>query len=179
MINTLWDNLFRSDRKQKNIATALKNNILFRDLTLGELKLVQNIVHVRHYHSGEPIFQQGDVGVGMYIIVYGSINITVEEISIDGSDSISNFVTRLNEGDFFGEIALVEESGRRTATASAHEDSLVIGFFKPDLLELVNRNPIAGVKILLRLGQVLGTRLAETTAQIKTLKRKIKPNERN
>lgn len=156
----------------------MKNNILFQDLNIRELQLVKNIVNVRNYRTGETIFHQGEIGVGMYIIVSGSVDISIEESNIVGEAPQSNFVTRLSEGDFFGEIALVEEAGRRTATAIAHEETVLIGFFKPDLMEVISRNPDAGVKILMGLGRVLGTRLAETTSMIRVLKKKVKRDER-
>lgn len=161
MDNFFWDNLFKSNRKDSSIISALKNNILFKDLTPLELNLVQNIVNVRQYQKGESVFKYGEAGVGMYLIVSGSIDISLEQ----------RHITKLKDGDFFGEIALVEENGRRTATAEATDETTLIGFFKPDLMEVTNRNPAAGVKILFRLSQVLGTRLLETTALIRTFKR--------
>lgn len=161
MDNFFWENLFKGDRQQNSIVSRIKNNILFKDLNSRELRLVQNIVNVRQYQKNEAIFKYGETGVGMYIIVSGTVDISLE----------NRHITKLKEGDFFGEIALVEENGRRTANASAAEEAVLIGFFKPDLMEITNRNPSAGVKILLRLSQVLGTRLLETTALIRTLKR--------
>ncbi len=161
MDNFFWDNLFKGNRKETTIVSALKNNILFKDLNLHELNILQNIVNVRQYQKGESVFKYGETGVGMYLIVRGAIDISLEQ----------RHITKLREGDFFGEIALVEENGRRTANATAAEETTLIGFFKPDLMEVTNRNPSAGVKILFRLSQVLGTRLLETTALIRTLKR--------
>lgn len=167
MTDYFWDNIFKGDRKEKSIITALKNNILFKDLTTQELQLVQNIVNVRNYQKGEVVFQYGEAGVGMYIIVSGSA-----DISLNGK-----FITKLKEGDFFGEIALVEENGRRTADTISAEESVLIGFFKPDLFEVTSRNPDAGVKILFRLAQVLGTRLLETTTLISNMRRDAKLND--
>ena len=133
-----------------------------------------SFVNVRTYRRGENIFRQGDVGVGMYILISGAVNIYVEDMQVQTSASVSTHVTQLKAGDFFGELALVEDEGKRSATSSAHADSVLIGFFKPDLLEIVQRNPNAGVKILTRLGEVLGTRLRQTTARISEMKKEVK-----
>ncbi len=170
----LWDNFFGVNKAEKSKFQILKENFLFRDLSLVELKLVERIVNVRNFRAGEKVFRQGEVGVGMYIICQGSVNVFTEELDMETQTQKPVFVTRLFAGDFFGELALVEENGRRSATVSAHEDSVLIGFFKPDLLEIVNRNPEAGVKILMQLGEVLGSRLRETTQKISELKRKFK-----
>lgn len=171
MMDYVWENLFRENGKNQSLRQKLKENILFQDLNFNELKLVEKIVNVRNYRPGEPIFKQGEVGVGMYIITTGTVNIYVEELQAQTGATYTTHVTQLKTGDFFGELALVESEGRRSASATAHEETVLIGFFKPDLLEIVERNPSAGVKILMRLGEVLGTRLRQTTARITELKK--------
>ncbi len=75
----------------------------------------------------------------MYIISRGSVDIIYED----------NRITTLKTDDFFGEIVLVEDRGVRTATAMAKEDTQLIGFFKPDLIQIMNQQPEIGVKNLL------------------------------
>lgn len=173
-MNFLWDNIFRQSQKQNDIRSSLRENILFKDLTDRELRFLENIVHVRQFHAGEPVFRQGDVGVGMYIIVKGRIEIFVSDDSSLLSEGREIFITQLLGGDFFGELSLVEEIGRRTATAVARDESVLIGFFKPDLLEILKRSPVAGIKILSRLAEVLGRRLKETTDKVSDLRRALK-----
>ncbi len=171
MVNYIWDNLFLQKSENRGLRESLKKNILFQDLQFQELKLVQKIINVRHYRPGEIIFKQGEVGVGMYIILSGVVNIYVEELQAQTSAPVTTLVIQLKEGDFCGELALVENEGRRSASASAQEESVLIGFFKPDLIEIIERSPSAGVKILMRLGEVLGARLRQTTARITELKK--------
>jgi CRP-like cAMP-binding protein len=125
---------------------------------------------LRKYRKNEIIFRQEEVGVGMYIIVKGSVNITTE----DSMDHDHILIAKLGPGDFFGELSLVEENGKRSATACAVEETTLIGFFKPDLLEILERNPNAGVKITLRLGEVLGRRLKETNDRVSILEEQLK-----
>ena len=164
-MNLMWENIFKKSRAEYDLDTILSENILFSDLTKRELRFVKNLVHIRNYKPGEPIFKQGEIGVGMYIIINGELDIT-----IDGNDGNAIYVTRLELYDFFGEIALVEDNGRRSANAIAHNDVKLLGFFKPDLQEIIDRNPSTGAKILLRLAQVLGERLKETSNKISNLK---------
>lgn len=170
-MNFIWDNLFRDTGERKGLRESLRQNILFQDLDPLELRLLQRIVNVRSYRAGEPVFKQGEAGVGMYIILSGSVDIITQEIDITTGRSHTSPVTLLKAKDFFGELALVEREGRRSATAIAHENAVLIGFFKPDLIEIIDRNPTAGVKILMRLAEVLGTRLHQTTAKISELKK--------
>jgi CRP/FNR family transcriptional regulator, cyclic AMP receptor protein len=160
-LSIFWENIFKKDRRVWSIQEALKKNVVFKDLNPREINLIQSITHIRNYQAGEAVFKQGEVGVGMYIISKGSVDIIYDD----------NRITTLWEGDFFGELALVEERGVRTATAVAKEDTQVIGFFKPDLISLMNQTPETGVKILFRVAQVIGERLHETTALVKNQQR--------
>ncbi|MCB0393259.1 MAG: cyclic nucleotide-binding domain-containing protein [Bdellovibrionales bacterium] len=171
----LWENIFKQSQKARTISALLAENFLFSDLTKKELRFVENIVHERHYRTGESIFKQGEIGVGMYIVVKGSVDIIVYDTDPTGKRPTQNIlVTRLMSGDFFGEISLVEENGRRSASAVAAEDSIVIGFFKPDLMEILERSPATGVKVVFKLAEVLGRRLKETTDKITQLRSEIK-----
>lgn len=174
MVSFIWDNLFRKEEKQKDPVHILKENFLFQDLTKRELAFVKELVHQRFYQPGETIFRQGEVGVGMYIIVSGNVDIFVEDVSADTQERRETFITRLVAKDFFGELSLVEEGDRRSATARAGSETSLLGFFKPDLMEIVERNPSTGGKIILRLGQVLGKRLKETSEKVSELKREVR-----
>ncbi|MES2854564.1 MAG: cyclic nucleotide-binding domain-containing protein [Bdellovibrionota bacterium] len=173
-MNYLWDNLFRKKKNADDTRTTLRENFLFQDLTDRELRFIENIVHVRRYHAGEMIFRQAEVGVGMYIIVAGRVEIFVSDRESLSEANREIFITQLLTGDFFGELSLVEENGRRTASALAREETVLIGFFKPDLIEILSRNPDAGIKITFRLAEVLGRRLKETTEKVSDLRRALK-----
>jgi CRP/FNR family cyclic AMP-dependent transcriptional regulator len=174
MVNTLWDNIFKKAEFDRSVSRILSENNLFKDLTKRELRFVENIVHERQYRKGEFIFQQGEIGVGMYIIAKGSVDISLfDSQPLVGDSQKHVFVTRLESGDFFGELSLVEDNGRRSASATAADDSVLIGFFKPDLIEILDRSPSTGVKIIFRLAEVLGRRLKETTDKIRQLKKEL------
>ncbi len=174
MTSFMWKNYFRHTTKEKEITTVLKENILFQDLTGRQLKFVSKIVHLRKYHSSEIIFRQGEAGVGMYIVVSGAVSIKLEDSSAaPGSEKNEIVIVSMSPGDFFGELTLVEESGKRSAAAVADEETTLIGFFKPDLLKIIERNPTTGIKISLRLGEVLGRRLKETNERVSKLEEKL------
>ena len=174
MVSYLWDNLFRRNQRDQQVVEILGDNYIFKELSALELSFIQSLVHYRTYRAGETVFRQGEVGVGMYIVVKGCVNISVEDDPGQHLNGKSNFVTRLNQGDFFGEIALVEQTGRRTATATAAGELVLLGFFKPDLAEIIERSPKTGVKIVTRLAEVLGRRLKETAERFSELKRELK-----
>lgn len=172
-MNFVWENLFRKADQEQNVLEALRQTYMFQTLTGKELRFLKGMVHVRTFKAGEPVFHQGEVGVGMYIILQGALEIFVDQFVDEEAPTRTHMVTRLKNGDFLGELSLVENNSRRTATAVATEESILIGFFKPDLLEILERQPHMGVKILLRLSEVLGRRLKETTLKVTELKEDI------
>ncbi len=174
MVKSIWINLFHRDKKENEFLTALKESYLFSELNASELHFLKEMVHVRTYRPGESIFRQGELGLGMYIIHRGAVDIFVEDLQVEDPLQRSLLVTRLLSGDFFGESSLVDDIGRRTASANAVDECTLVGFFKPDLLEIVARNPVTGNKILLKLAQVLSRRLKETADRVSELKREMK-----
>ncbi len=171
MIQNLWENILRRKNSESDIFHFLKKSFLFQDLGHQEIEFLSQLVHVRHYQSGEPIFRQGDSGVGMYLLVNGSVDIVMHDPAGEGSNELNGgiFITRLEKGDFFGELSLAEDPSYRSATAVCLTKSTLVGFFKPDLLQVVQRNPSTGNKIILRLAEILGRRLRETTDKVTEL----------
>jgi len=102
------------------------------------------------------VFKNRAPGEGMYIIMKGTIKITIGTRS--GNEQV---LAELEEGDFFGELALFDNEPR-SANALAVADSELIGFFTADLLSLQDRNPQMTNKILMNLGGMLGERLRNT-----------------
>jgi len=67
----------------------------------------------------------------------------------------------LTDGDFFGELALLDDSPR-SASAQCTKDTDVIVLFRQDLFNLIDRSPVLGTKILLEMSKLIGERLKET-----------------
>lgn len=149
---------FKDKLKPKRSQTemTLSQVNIFGRLSRHELKIVEHAVHVRNYAPNEPIFKQGDPGSGMYIIMDGRVG-----IFLDIPNQSPKQLSSLGSGDFFGEIALLDESPR-TAGAIALENCTIIGFYRPDLMDILKIKPRIGGKILMSLSEVLATRLRNT-----------------
>ena len=163
--SAIWKNIFseRSIRKG-SIQELLSKVPAFAHLTFRELKEVALIVHRREYRAGEPVFYQGDPGLGMYIIQEGSVSIALAD-----KEGNQKELAVLSEGDFFGELGLLDESPR-SASAVCKSDCLLIGFFRPDLFDLIDRKPALGIKIVLKLAEIVGERLRKTDKELSKIK---------
>lgn len=162
-MDSFWGNIFRQS-DEESVYTLLREIPLFDELSRGELSSVKSILHRREYAPGEVLFHQGNPGVGMYIIQEGTIEIVYEPTD--------DTLAELEDGDFFGELALLNETPR-SATAVARTESVLYGLFRPDLLGLVERDPSLGVQLLLRMSQVISERLIHTNEQVQELRERL------
>jgi len=164
-----WSNIFRRrDKEEADIFDMLKKVPIFQDLGRREFNKIESILHRRNWNADEGIINEGDPGVGMYIIVAGEVRITQV-----GEDGGQQQLATLTGGDFFGEQALLDESPR-TASAYANETCRIIGLFRPDLLELIESNPRLGLKIVMRLSQMISVRLRHTNRLLKEARMRVK-----
>lgn len=162
-MDSVWGNIFR-DTDEQSVRALLQDIPLFDGLSQKNLSAIQAILHRREFSPGEILFHQGNPGVGMYVIQKGKI-----EILYEPTDEV---LAELTDGDFFGELALLNETPR-SATAVSRGDSVLHGLFRPDLMDLVERQPSLGVQILLHMGQVLSERLVRTNEQVQELREKL------
>tara|TARA_X000000368_G_scaffold190897_1_gene150516 strand:+ start:259 stop:744 length:486 start_codon:yes stop_codon:yes gene_type:complete len=161
-MKAIYQNYFKKGNDVNPIIQVLENVPIFEHLTAKELSEVVRLTHERTYKKDEHIFKKLAPAEGMYVILDGGVLIT-------DSDSETIFAT-LESGDFFGELALLDEEPR-SASAISTMPSRLIGFFRTDLLTLMKRSPELGNKILLNLSRILGERLRRTNQEL------AKPNQ--
>ena len=159
-----WKNVFRMKRKPTSVEEMLAKIPVFETLKAKELRLVSGIVHRRQYMSGEYVFYQGDPGLGMYVIEQGEVS-----VFLLGTDGTKKELAVLKDGDFFGELSLLDESPR-SATVIAVTDASLVGFFRPDLFEIMEKVPGTGLKIVLKVAEMIGERLRNTNQELSKLR---------
>ena len=164
----LWANLFKldfaRDPEEAAAVEVLKKIPLFEEIGNREIAAITRLLHKRTYQADEYVFQQDDPGLGMYIILHGSVAILTEPSRQP--------LAELRDGDFFGELALLDELPR-SASAKATAPSTILGFFQPDFFSLLDRHPRLGIKIVLRLARMVGRRLRATVEQTKAMQREL------
>jgi CRP/FNR family transcriptional regulator, cyclic AMP receptor protein len=159
LFDGIWSAFFKDETSLAQVAELLASVPIFEDLTKRELNLVSHILHERQYKAGELIFKEGEAGNGMYIIKKGVVSIFGTK---EGHDVL---YAELSDSQFFGELALVD-GAPRSANARCSCESVLYGFFKPDLLELIEAKPDIGSKILWNLTSVLANRLRSTNEKV-------------
>ena len=152
--------LNKQEGKKVRFRDTLRSIPIFSELSRRELAAVERILHKREYQAGEVIFRQDEPGLGMYIIESGHVSIL--------SDDAVDKMTELGDGEFFGELPLLD-GGSRSATALAKTPCRIFGFFQPDLFGLIERDPRLGVKIVLSLAAIIGMRLRAANERVQLL----------
>jgi CRP/FNR family cyclic AMP-dependent transcriptional regulator len=123
---------------------ALKQAPLFADLTEGEIHEIAGLFKVRKFSKGDIIVKEGLGGAAFFVIKSGEATVTIE-----GKPRAT-----LTAGDFFGEIALIDE-GTRMATITASGDLNCYGLTYWDFRPLVEKNGVIGWKLLQRMAKML------------------------
>ncbi|WP_020655865.1 cyclic nucleotide-binding domain-containing protein [Massilia niastensis] len=132
----------------------LKNSTLFNTLTPLELKIVDGLMHERRYLTDEIVFDEGEEGQALYLLMSGRVLISRAH---EGSTQV---VAELEPGSFFGDLALLDNSPRN-AQARALEPCEMAVFFRADFLALLETDAVIGYKISLALARHIGYRLRE------------------
>jgi CRP/FNR family cyclic AMP-dependent transcriptional regulator len=110
---------------------------LFSDLDRKELERIAASMKERTFTAGDTVTAEGSSGVGFFVIESGNAKVTV-----GGQDRRT-----LGPGDYFGEVALLNESAR-TATITADSDLKCYGLTSWEFRPLVETQPSIAWKLL-------------------------------
>jgi CRP-like cAMP-binding protein len=124
---------------------------LFEGLSHSELERIGRSFKERRFSAGDTVAAEGAGGVGFFVIGEGTASVDVH-----GEQR-----GRLGPGDYFGEIALIDDQARRTATITADSDLTCYGLTSWEFRPLVETNAQIAWKLL----QVMAKRLRESEQQ--------------
>ena len=110
---------------------------LFADLSRREVEKIARLFKERRFSEGETVVREGSGGAAFFLIDSGEAT-----VSVRGNDR-----GKLEAGDYFGEIALIDE-GARSATVTATTALVCWGLTFWDFRPLVEANAAIGWKLL-------------------------------
>jgi CRP/FNR family transcriptional regulator, cyclic AMP receptor protein len=117
---------------------------LFADLDTHELEHIARSFKERRFPEGETVIREGSGGAAFYVIESGEATVTI------GGEPRAT----LKAGDYFGEIALIDE-GARIATVTAATELHCYGLTLWEFRPLVEENGVIGWKLLQTLAKEL------------------------
>ncbi len=148
--------------------TLFQKIYLFQDLAEGEISQVLEHTTPRDFPAGGVIIQEGEPGDSLFIMKAGEVEITKQlTLVLDEDTPKERVMIRLKaeDGVYFGEMALLENE-TRSATVTALTDCILLELHQKDFLELVMQKPGMGVKLLMRLAQILSRHLRKTNQDV-------------
>ena len=125
----------RSKKSRKN--EALSNVILFSGCDAREISRIASLATEIEVPAGKVLAREGEPGREFYVILDGKA-----DVQIGGKQ-----VATLGPGDFFGEMALLDQ-GPRVATVTAASEMEVVVLDPREFVSLIDEHPAVARKVL-------------------------------
>ena len=136
---------------------------LFQEQRLSslEINLLSTLSRERRYEPGEVIFHEGELGDEMFVVLGGTVLIS-KFIPGAGDEAL----TFLGRGDYFGEMALIDDQPR-SAGARAHDDGTTVLSIPRSVVDgLLNIEQVSSLRLLRLLCSMVALRLRESNGKL-------------
>jgi CRP-like cAMP-binding protein len=144
---------FQASKQTPRLGT-LQQLPLFATLSRLELRVVDGLLHERRYLKGEIVFDEGEEGQALYVIISGRVLICRQ------GEPETGRIIEIDAGVVFGELALLDNVPR-SAQARADEDCVLASLSRGDFESLLDTHVVIASKISLQLARQLGRQLRE------------------
>ena len=145
--------LFHGGKETPRLGT-LRQLSLFATLSRSELRVVDGLLHERRFLKGEVIFDEGEEGQVLHIVITGRVLICRQ------GEPETGRITAIEAGVVFGELALLDDAPR-AAQARAEEDCVLASLSRGDFESLLDTHAVIASKVALQLARQLGRQLRD------------------
>lgn len=140
--------------------SRLREIYLFKNLSERVLGEVASLAFTEEYKRGTKIFAENSIGNKFYLILSGEVRIS-KNIAGMGEEALAV----LKVGDYFGEMALIDESPRSADAYAAKRCTLSV-ITRRDFENLLSQNKEIAYELLWTFVRTLSARLRETNAKM-------------
>ncbi|MBU0991685.1 MAG: Crp/Fnr family transcriptional regulator [Proteobacteria bacterium] len=147
------------------LKAIIETTPLFNSLPVTDIDALASIAVLKTFNKGEPIFSEGDLANGFYIVADGKVKIF--KVSVEGKEHILHI---FGPGNPFGEVPVFQGKAF-PANAQALSKSTLIFLPRIAFVNLITENPSMALNML----GILSMRLREFTVQIENLSLKEVP----
>ncbi len=141
-----------SKQKWLNI---LKTARIFDDLSIDEVEVLASAMFYAEFDENRPLVYEGEPGNELFIIVKGTVAVSVKS---EGKDIE---LVRLGAGDFFGEMAMLEQESR-SATCKAVDAVSCLVLKSRDFSSVIEEQPKIAASVLRNMLKITSGRLLNT-----------------
>jgi CRP-like cAMP-binding protein len=143
-----------------NKAEVLQRSRLFEGLLPEEIEMLGELTQQRMLDAGAIVFEQGEVGDSLYLLVDGSVDVVRKRE--DGSQHV---IATLSAPEFFGEMSLIDKE-YRSATIRARTDASMLCLTNKNLHSFARVYKNGFTLVVINIARVLSTRLRETNQKL-------------
>ncbi len=126
---------------------------IFQGLSVSELAAIASVTEEVDCGEDEFVIKEGEAGETMYLIIKGAVSVLK---GVEKEDAREIELARMGSGDYFGEMALLEDTVR-SASIKATENSRFLVLHKQEFSEIVREYP----QIALHICRALSSRIRE------------------
>lgn len=127
---------------QEMTLDAIRSVPLFASLDDEAASDLRNLLRVKDVATNTSLFRAGDDGDAMYLIESGRVRITITD-----EDKKEIVLAELAQGDFFGEMAIIDGK-HRSADATVAEAARLAVLSREDFLSFIHDNPKVALEML-------------------------------
>jgi hypothetical protein len=146
--------LFNKKAREGLRISMLRRLSPFATLSSSELRVVDSLLHERHYLKGEIVFDAGEEGQALYAIISGRVLVCRQ------GEPETGRIAELEAGMAFGELALLDNAPRSAQTRAA-QDCTLASLSRSDFESLLDTHAVVASKIALQLARQFGRQLRE------------------
>ncbi len=136
----------------------LTSHALFGGLNEESMEIVRAYLKSHTFKAGTEIIRENDIGDCLYFITKGNVEITKEAYESNAQTPYKQVLARLQPGDTFGEMELID-SQPRCATVKAIEEVRLLSLSNKDLYRIHQKSSETFTIIILNLARELSRRL--------------------
>ena len=141
---------------------VLSRSPLFEMLSNQELEYVADLSRPRKFTAGQVVFEEGELGDSLYVIVSGEMEVLRKDDS-----GQSQILTRLGPPDFFGEMSLIDKE-YRSATVRAKSEAELLQLTAENLTTFRKQHRDGFTFVVINIARVLSARLREANTKLGT-----------
>jgi ATP-binding cassette subfamily B protein len=128
------------DQRATITPSSLRAIPIFRNLNDGQQAMLAATLSTERWPAGREVFRQGDRGDKLYVIARGTVTVNLRANAEKDESDEEKLMAVLEDGDYFGEIALIEDAPR-TATIRTRTDCVFLTLPCDTFLNLLDSSP--------------------------------------
>lgn len=139
---------------------VISSSPLFEMLSSTELAHLAELAEQRRYAAGEAVFEEGELGDSLYVIIRGEVEVVRGE-----GGGVPRPLTVLTAPDFFGEMSLIDKE-YRSATVRARTEAVLLRLTTHHLAAFRQVHRDGFTFVVINIARILSARVREANARL-------------